>query len=123
MTPAGYDFRSSPRTGSRGGGVDFVTRTAMSACVSFRPLDYRSFDAVEMRLSLISVACVRLYRPSPSKRTSLANSMFLIWMNSNKLKLNADKTEVTLVGSASRVGLLRVSAQTSVETMLIPNVS
>ena len=30
----------------------------------------------------------------------------LIWMNSNKLKLNTDKTEVTPVGSTSRVTLV-----------------
>ena len=30
----------------------------------------------------------------------------IIWLNSNKLKLNTDKTEVMLVGSASRVGLV-----------------
>ena len=30
----------------------------------------------------------------------------LIWMNSNKLKLNADKTEVIPVGSASHVALV-----------------
>ena len=30
----------------------------------------------------------------------------LIWMNSNKLKLNTDKTEVMPVGSASRVALV-----------------
>ena len=57
MTHAGYEFRSFPRTEFRGGGVGFVTRTAMSACVSFRSLDYRSFEAVEMRLSLDHVCC------------------------------------------------------------------
>ena len=38
MTPAGYEFRSFPRTGSRGGGIGFVTRTTMSACISFKLL-------------------------------------------------------------------------------------
>ena len=79
MTPAGYEFRSFPRTGSRGGGIGFVTRTTMSACISFRALDYRSFEAVEMRLSLdhVPVVFVCLYRPPPSKRNKLTNSMFL----------------------------------------------
>ena len=51
----------------------------MSACVSFRSLDYRSFEAVEMRLSLdyVSVVFVCLYRPPPSKCNKLTNSMFL----------------------------------------------
>ena len=79
MTPAGYEFRSFPRTGSRGGGIGFVARTTMSACISFRALDYRSFEAVEMRLSLdhVPVVFVCLYRPPPSKRNKLTNSMFL----------------------------------------------
>ena len=78
MTPAGYEFRSFPRTGSRGGGIGFVTRTTMSACISFRALDYGSFEAVEMRLSLdhVSVVLVCLYRPSQSKRNQLTNSIF-----------------------------------------------
>ena len=56
-----------------------VTRTTVSACVSFRALDYRSFEAVEMRLSLdhVSVVFVCLYRPPPSKRNKLTNSVFL----------------------------------------------
>ena len=79
MTPAGYDFRSFLRVGSRGGGVGFVSRTSLSTSLSFKPLDYRSFEAVEMRLSFdhVSVATVCLCRPPPSKRKKLTNSMFL----------------------------------------------
>ena len=79
MTPAGYDFRSFPRVGSRGGGVGFVMRTTLSTSLLFKPLDYRSCEAVEMRLSFdhVSVAIVCLYRPPPSKRNKLTNSMFL----------------------------------------------
>ena len=78
-TPAGYDFRSFPRIGSRGGGVSFVTRTTLSTSLLFKPLDCRSFEAVEMRLSFdhVSVAIVSLYRLPPSKRNKLTNSMFL----------------------------------------------
>ena len=79
MTPAGYDFRSFPRVGSREGGVGFVTRTSLSTSLSFKPLDYRSFEAVEMRLLFdrVSLAIVCLYRPPPSKRNKLTNSVFL----------------------------------------------
>ena len=79
MTPAGYDFRSFPRLGSRGGGIGFVRRTSLSTSLLFKSLDYRSFEAVEMRLSFdhISVAIVCLYRPPPSKRNKLTNSMIL----------------------------------------------
>ena len=79
MTPAGNEFRSFPRTGSRGSGIGFVTSTTMSACISFRALDYRAIEAVEMRLSRdhVSVVFVCLYRPPPSKRNKLTNSMFL----------------------------------------------
>ena len=62
MTPAGYEFRSFPRTRSRGGVIGFVTRTTMSACASFRALDYRSFEAVELRLSLGHVSVVFMPR-------------------------------------------------------------
>ena len=58
--------------------MGFVTRTTMSACISFRALDYKSFEAVQMRLSLdhVSVVLVCLYRPSQSKRNQLTNSIF-----------------------------------------------
>ena len=67
------------RVGSRGGGIGFVTRTTLSTALLFKPLDYRSFEAVEMRLSFdhVSVAIVCLSRPPPSKRNKLTNSMFL----------------------------------------------
>ena len=63
LSPAGYKFCSFPCTGSRGGGISFVMRTTFPACVSFRALDYRSFEAVEMQLSLdhVSVVFVHLY--------------------------------------------------------------
>ena len=78
VTSAGYDFRSFPRVGS-GGGVGFVTRTSLSTSLSLKPHYFTSFEAVEMRLSFdhVSVAIVCLYRPPPSKRNKLTNSMFL----------------------------------------------
>ena len=40
MTPAGYEFRSFPRVGSRGGGIGFITRLSLSSCISYKPLPY-----------------------------------------------------------------------------------
>jgi hypothetical protein len=79
MTPAGYACHSFPRTGSRGGGIAFITRTSLSSFTSFRALDYTSFECVEMRLTVNSTsACVvSLYRPPPSKTNKLVNSAFL----------------------------------------------
>ena len=79
MTPAGYNFHSFPCVGSRGGGISFVMRTSLSTSLSFKPLDHRSFKAVEIQLSFdhVSVAIVCLYQPPPSKRNKLTNSMFL----------------------------------------------
>lgn len=79
MTPAGYDFRSFPRTIGRGGGIAFVTRKCLSKCVSFKQLDYTSFDAIELRLTVDCVVthCVCIYRPPPSEVNKLKNTMFL----------------------------------------------
>ena len=52
----------------------------MSTCLSFRDVDYRSFEAVEIQLSLDHFSVVVflcLYRPPPGKRSNLTNSMFL----------------------------------------------
>ena len=69
MTPSGYDCHSFPRLGSRGGGIAFITRTDLSKFVTFRPLDYTSFESVEMSLRIhrACVSCVCVYRPNPSK--------------------------------------------------------
>ena len=77
VTSAGYDFRSLLRIGSRGDGIGFVTRTSLSTSLLFKPLNYRYFEAVEMRLLFdhVLVAIVCLYRPPPSKRNKLTNSM------------------------------------------------
>ena len=79
VTSAGYDFRSFPRVGSRGGGIGFVTRTPLSTSLSLKPHYYRSLEAVEMRLLFdhVLVAIVCLYQPPPCKRKKLTNSMFL----------------------------------------------
>ena len=58
MTPAGYDFHSFPRSGSRGGGIAFITRTNLSKFVTFRPLDYTSFESVEMSLGISHASCL-----------------------------------------------------------------
>ena len=66
--------------GSRGGrsGIGFVMRTTLSTSLLFKPLDYRSFEVVEMRLSFdhASVAIVCLYRRPPSKCNKLTSTMF-----------------------------------------------
>ena len=79
VTPARYDFHSFPSIGSRGVGIGFVTKTSLSTSSSFKPLDYTSFETLEMRLSFdhVSVPIVCLYRPPPSKRKKLTYCMFL----------------------------------------------
>ena len=100
MTPAGYDFRSFPRVGSRGGGVGFVMRTTLSTSLLFKPLDYRSFEAVEMRLSFdqVSVPIVCLYRPPPSKRNKLTNSMFLEEFSELLSQYASSRSEIVYIG-------------------------
>ena len=73
MTTAGYYFHSFPRSGSTGGGIAFVTRTNLSEFVTFRPLDYTSFESVEMSLRVNDafVSCICLYRPPKSKTNKL----------------------------------------------------
>ena len=76
-------------------------------CVSFRPLHNRSFEAVEMWLSLdhVSVVHLCLYQLPLSKCNNLTNSMFLQAFP-KLLPQFTNKTEVMPVGSASRLGLV-----------------
>ena len=73
MTPGSYDFHSFSRSGSRGNGIALVTRTNLSEFVTFRPLDYTSFESVEMSLRVNDafVSCICLYRPPKSKTNKL----------------------------------------------------
>ena len=79
MTYAGYVFHSFPRSGSRGGGITFITRTNLSRFVTFRPLDYTAFESVEMSLTINRVcgSCVCFYKPPLNKTNKLLNSTFL----------------------------------------------
>ena len=79
LTPAGYVCYSFPRVSSRGSGIAFVVRNSLSASASFRPLDFASFECVEMKLSIgqSTYIVVCIYRPPPSKRNKLLNSTFL----------------------------------------------
>ena len=100
MTPPGYDFRSFPRVGSREGGIGFVMRKTLSTSLLFKPLDYRSFEAVEMRLSFdhVSVAIVCLYRPPPSKRNKLTNSMFLEEFSELLSQYDSSRSDIVYIG-------------------------
>ncbi len=79
MTPSGYTLHSFPRSGSRGGGIAFVIKDNLSSVVLFRPLDFKSFEGVEMKLSTkrVSTVFICLYRPPPSKQNKLQNSDFI----------------------------------------------
>ena len=79
----------------------------MSTCVSFRPLHNRSFEAVEMWLSLdhVSIVHLYLYQLPLSKCNNLTNSM-LLEAFPTFLPQFTNKTEVMPVGSASRLGLV-----------------
>ena len=80
MTPAGYHCYSFPRPcGRGGGGIAFIIRSSLSPFVSFKSLDYQTFESVEMRLTLKGTAttCVAVYRPPPNKKNKFTVSGFL----------------------------------------------
>ena len=81
-------------------GVGFVTRTTLSTSSLFKPLDYRSFEAVEMRLSFdqVSVPIVCLYRPPPSKRNKLTNSMFLEEFSELLSQYASSRSDIVYIG-------------------------
>ena len=57
----------------------FITRINLSKVVTFRPLDYTSFESVEMslRVNRAFVSCTCLFRPPPIKTNTLLNFTFL----------------------------------------------
>ena len=73
MTPSGYVCHSFPR-GTRGyGGIAFVLRSNLEA--TFTPLDFRTFECVEMKTKQGNATITCVYRPpysSKNKTTDLA---------------------------------------------------
>ena len=56
--------------------------------------------------------CARVFPPNQFDSVQfclqICNGDVLIWMNSNRLKLNTDKTEVMPIGSTSRIALVEI---------------
>ena len=84
MTPHGYDcfpFPLGTMIGSkpeRGGGIDFIVKTALSQNIKFTRLDYSTFESAELKLTInqVSAVCVCLYRLHPNKLNKLTFSTF-----------------------------------------------
>ena len=80
LAPVGYVVRSFPRA-SRGGGIAVVFRENLSHYFSSSDsfeFEHPSFEAVHVTLSLplkrLNLFCI--YRPPPSKKNKLTDSMF-----------------------------------------------
>ena len=54
MTPHGYKSYFFPRRGKRGGGIAFIIKSNLSRYVKLTPLNYSSFESVEMKLCVKS---------------------------------------------------------------------
>jgi endonuclease/exonuclease/phosphatase (EEP) superfamily protein YafD len=85
LTPAGYSIRSAPRP-SLGGGIAVIFRTALNSHLTFDaslPFAHPSFEAVHVTLAVgsrpLHLFCI--YRPPPSTKNKLTESMFFTDFN------------------------------------------
>ena len=75
MTPTGYVCRSFPR-GARGyGGIAFVLRSNIEA--TFTPLDFTTFECVEMKTKHGNATITCVYRPPYSTKNKITDSAFV----------------------------------------------
>lgn len=80
LTPSGYQTLSVPRP-SKGGGIAIIFKDSLSPLLSLShtlPFPHPSFEFAQLSLSLphnpVTLACI--YRPPPSSKNKLTNSMF-----------------------------------------------
>ena len=81
LTPAGYSIKSFPRN-SRGGGIAILAKDSLLSRLTFSTdfgFDHSTFEIVHANLSMqkTSINFFCLYRPPPSQRNNLSDSMFL----------------------------------------------
>ena len=79
MTPHGYKSYFFPRRGKRGGGIAFIIRSNLSRYVKLTPLNYSSFESVEMKLCVNqhSVTSICLYRIHHNKKNNVTFPGFM----------------------------------------------
>ena len=80
MTPHGYKSYFFPRRGKkRGGGIAFIIRSNLSRYVKLTPLNYSSFESVEMKLCINqhSVTSICLYRIHHNKKNNVTFPGFM----------------------------------------------
>ena len=80
MCPAGYSAKSFPRL-SRGGGLAVIYRSSLQRYISVDAtfdFDHTAFELLHLKLSVSQCAIhfLCLYRPPPSKKNRLTESMF-----------------------------------------------
>ena len=80
LTPHGYDIKSSPRLGRRGGGIAFVYRNEIS--IATPPNDHKTFESFEIAYFTFLassyktlIACI--YRPPRSKSNKITSANFI----------------------------------------------
>ena len=83
LCPPGYKYIGIPRTGSRGGGTGFVYREAydvkLCAKLDTNGLKFRSFECLPVTISnqYGEVLIFVIYRPPPSKKNKLTDTIFI----------------------------------------------
>ena len=80
LAPSGYSARSFPRL-SRGGGIAVVFRDTLSTNLTFKTkfdFDHSSFELIQVSVTLQTSALhfMCMYRPPPSRKNKLTDSLF-----------------------------------------------
>jgi exonuclease III len=78
VTPPGYSFEHRPRSGRSGGVVGVLFKSHLNLVVLQRQTVFKSFEYVKARLTVVNqaVEIICVYRPPPSRRNKLSNSLF-----------------------------------------------
>ena len=103
LTPPSHNVFHLPRLGRDGGGICVFSSKCLEPCLSFKKLEYETFEAVEAVLTIkhVSECFVCVYRPPRNKNKKCTKNRFITEFSNLLSDLSVKNSDVTIVGDVN----------------------
>ena len=102
LTPGGYEIKSFPRKGRRGGGIAVLYKASLENAIAFKPNvnTYRTFEHIETTIkgNEKTTSLCTIYRPPPSNKNKLKTSEFLNDFEDFILRSDLNNKQLIILG-------------------------